>query len=451
GTEDSANDTVDYSGLGAGITLKATGTIDKGVLGTDQLIRVEKIIADAGQDNTIGEAGVSNASIDVDLEAETLVANINVPGGFSGVFEREVVNFVNVIGTNEADTIGGSAADNELQGGEGADFFKGSAGDDIIAGNNLAGDEDDANDTVDYTGLGTGITLQATGTIDKGTLGTDQLIRVETIIADAGQDNTIVSSTFGAASINVDLGAETLEVNINTPTFSTTLNRQVVNFVNVFGTDKRDTIIGSSDDNVLDGGAGSDTIAGDIGNDFLSGGLGFDRINGDGGNDFLSGGLGNDTLIGGTGKDTIFGGDENDALMGQADSDFLDGDFGNDRLDGGFGNDTLIGGFGNDTLVGINTFVVNPGSGEFDTITGGEGADLFILGDSFEAYYLGDGFATITDFDFLEGDKFQVFGTESDYSITELDGGAEILYQGDKIAFVSNTTDVIPFLDFEFV
>jgi hypothetical protein len=64
------------------------------------------------------------------------------------------------------------------------------------------------------------------------------------------------------------------------------------------------------------------------------------------------------------------------------------------------------------------------------------------------AYYLGDDYATITDFNYLEGDKFQVYGSSADYSLgtsnwsgsDALDTG--IYYQGNLIAVVQDTTDV---------
>ncbi len=67
--------------------------------------------------------------------------------------------------------------------------------------------------------------------------------------------------------------------------------------------------------------------------------------------------------------------------------------------------------------------------------------------------YSAGGYATITDFDWAEGDKFQVYGSASDYSLQEdtFNGGIDILYQGDLIAYVSNTTDVVIAEDFIFV
>lgn len=142
-----------------------------------------------------------------------------------------------------------------------------------------------------------------------------------------------------------------------------------------------------------------------------------------------------ENAIGGSGNDSIIG---NDA---------------NNNLQGGEGHDTLHGDTGNDILTGSNPDFYNSGSGEYDNLTGGVGADIFILGDSYEAYYQGDGFATITDFDYSEEDQIQVFGSASNYSLQEdtFNGGIDILYEGDLIGYVSNTTNVIVTEDFIFV
>ena len=151
------NDTADYSNLNQAITLEAVGVVNKGSLGTDQILNIETIVGATGKANTIdGSTGTSGVtSFDVDLSQNRLTVD---------------------------------------------DFISGEGG----------------NDTVDYTGLGEAITLLPTGTIVKdGGLGTDQLFKVETIIGDANLDNKIDASTSGTqASINADLSASTLEVKV---------------------------------------------------------------------------------------------------------------------------------------------------------------------------------------------------------------------------------------------
>ncbi|NBD31556.1 MAG: hypothetical protein GVY17_00920, partial [Cyanobacteria bacterium] len=177
-------------------------------------------------------------------------------------------------------------------------------------------------------------------------------------------------------------------------------------------------------------------------NDYLVGTVGSDSLFGDDGTDALLGDDGDDTLDGWNGSDL---------LKGQAGSDTLLGYNGDDILVGGSGDDDLSGEAGDDLLIGIENDIVSDGSGEYDTLSGGSGADTFVLGDALGPFYQGNGFATITDFDWMEGDKFQVFGSADDYTLTPFGKGMDINYQGDLIGYVENTTDVVIPDDFIFV
>lgn len=92
--------------------------------------------------------------------------------------------------------------------------------------------------------------------------------------------------------------------------------------------------------------------------------------------------------------------------------------------------------------------------GEFDVLEGGSGADVFTLGDTNSPYYLDNGYATITDFNYLEGDEIQVTGSGSNYGIEfqDLSGGLAtdtlIFFSGDLIGVVQDTTNVVPTFDF---
>jgi Ca2+-binding RTX toxin-like protein len=222
---------------------------------------------------------------------------------------------------------------------------------------------------------------------------------------------------------------------------------------------------------------GNDTIYGGQGNDTLSGGNGDDFLLGEIGNDNLYGGAGNDFLSGGDGKDTLFGGAGNDLLFGDIGDDLLYGDEGNDSLYGGFGNDSLAdfsngqdsfwGNEGNDFLfAGTGSDVLNGGEGndtligygqtgsEYDTLTGGVGADKFNLGTSYGGVFYTQydnwwqpayeyGYAVITDFKWWEGDKIELYGNQSQYSLTYANyvGGAAL---DTVISYVSGTnTDMI--------
>ena len=138
-----------------------------------------------------------------------------------------------------------------------------------------------------------------------------------------------------------------------------------------------------------------------------------------------------------------------DRLVGNRSNNILRGEAGRDRLIGLEGSDNLSGGSGDDTLIGTNSSVANSGFLEYDRLYGGDGRDLFILGDRAKAYYQSTGYATIADFDRLEGDKILVSGSLRDYSFANSQGGTDIFYREDRIGYVADVTNISTF-DFEF-
>lgn len=98
----------------------------------------------------------------------------------------------------------------------------------------------------------------------------------------------------------------------------------------IFGLGGDDSISAGGGTNVVCGGGGKDTITSSDGNDLLLSGDGDDTINAGGGNDIVYGDDGNDMLLGGDGRDTLFGGAGNDTLTGGAAADFFDGGRGTD-------------------------------------------------------------------------------------------------------------------------
>ena len=113
-------------------------------------------------------------------------------------------------------------------------------------------------------------------------------------------------------------------------------------------------------------------ILGTLQDDRLNGSSGDDKIGTSRGSDVVAGGSGNDEItLGGGKKDKAFGGDGDDIIRGgRGKRDVLKGELGNDQLFGNIGNDKLIGGEGNDILIG--------GKGR-DVLKGGEGEDTFVL------------------------------------------------------------------------
>jgi hypothetical protein len=114
-----------------------------------------------------------------------------------------------------------------------------------------------------------------------------------------------------------------------------------------------------------------------------SGGLrawgGSDRVLGTEENDIVNGNAGNDTIVGARGDDLLQGGEGNDWIAGGEGEDLLLGNDGDDYLFGGAGNDVIRGGKGVDELIGNagNDILIGEGDGDF--LMGSTGADQFIL------------------------------------------------------------------------
>ncbi|MBD2540188.1 calcium-binding protein [Coleofasciculus sp. FACHB-SPT36] len=218
----------------------------------------------------------------------------------------------------------------------------------------------------------------------------------------------------------------------------------------IIGTAYDDSIYAGAGDDIVKAGAGNDYVDGWTGNDNLYGQDGNDTILGYYGDDYINGGYGNDSLYGEVGNDHMDGWYGDDYLSGGAGNDTMLGYYGNDSLYGGTGSDKLYGEAGKDYLNGYGGTV-----GEYDTLSGGSEGDTFVLGTASSVSYLGTGYATITDFKWNEGDKIQVKGSYTDYTLSKSYdfGGTTALdtaiYKGnDLIAVVQDTTNVYASADF---
>lgn len=120
-------DTLNYTGLGQAITLFADRTEKGGGLGSDRPSgppSTEIIIADPGFVNVIDISGTDLAAL-IDLRAEKFDI-FDVPTVLT------VKNFVNVIGSNQNDTIIGDELNNVINGFGGRDTSFGGAGQDTF-------------------------------------------------------------------------------------------------------------------------------------------------------------------------------------------------------------------------------------------------------------------------------------------------------------------------------
>ncbi|HEY9657099.1 MAG TPA: hypothetical protein V6C65_01450 [Allocoleopsis sp.] len=140
---------------------------------------------------------------------------------------------------------------------------------------------------------------------------------------------------------------------------------------------------------------------------------------------------------------TLNGTNSNDIINGTFENDIIDAKKGNDNVFGGAGDDQLFGGKGNDYLNGSGPTLGGSGigAGEYDELTGGEGADTFsLVADLFQkgtqqianpGYIQDDqlnttgsrGFAVIKDFNLTQGDKIQLDGFAAHYELKPISWG----------------------------
>ncbi|HSX90332.1 MAG TPA: putative Ig domain-containing protein [Pseudomonas sp.] len=184
--------------------------------------------------------------------------------------------------------------------------------------------------------------------------------------------------------------------------------------------DEGGSLKGTSQDDILHGGAGNDQLVGSLGDDVLIGGAGEDILDGGAGNDsfivegndpsakYFMGGSDYDRILGGEGDDVlrmtrfegqyhvelIDGGAGRNRIEGTAGADNLDlrttelrnieaidGLAGNDRIFASQGSDQIIGGPGDDLLYGEggdDSFLVSGQDQGIDKLNGGLGFDQVV-------------------------------------------------------------------------
>jgi len=204
-----------------------------------------------------------------------------------------------IIGIKENDTISGAEGNDSLYGWLGNDILTGGAGDDYLEGSwhadtyvyNLG----DGNDTIqEYSSstsfsrhLGDKLLLGADVSVADVVLSKGEVDAQDLQISIAGEDGSIlINNQFGS----VNYGVEVIE-------FADGTLWTEVDFAAMSASSGDDSLIGTLEDNRLDGMAG---------NDFISG---------EGGDDILVGGGGSDTLVGGLGADTLEGGVDGDVFV----------------------------------------------------------------------------------------------------------------------------------------
>jgi Ca2+-binding RTX toxin-like protein len=228
----------------------------------------------------------------------------------------------------------------------------------------------------------------------------------DTLLDDAGNDATILSSTTQSVQVWGLGGADTIATGDgNDRVYGNTGADSIVAGAG------NDSVYGGQENDTLNGASGNDNVAGDLGNDQINGGSGNDMLYGGAGNDILDPDIGNDTIFAGNGNDTVSVGDSDtgdkliymDKLQDLVSIVSTTGDHivylgdGNDEAEmeanagdvqvfGDGGNDTIVGqNFGADTFDGgadDDTIAITDGSIGDKTLIGGDGSDSIFVGDT---------------------------------------------------------------------
>ncbi len=435
-------DTVRYASSPASVTVNlATGT-STGGQGADTLTRFEAIYGSVFADTLIGDSAkntltgfdgddvLAGGSADDTLDGSAGTDHADYSGASAGMTVNLATRTSS--GPDGADilisiegVIGSDFAD-QLTGSEAQDFFRPRGGNDTIDG---AGGKDwiwYTDSTIPITAdLGAGFLTLPDGSRDTfisieaiaGSLAGD------TIIGSAGDDE--ISGYQGDDKLTGGLGFDTLYYRANSAV--------VVNLATgkASGGDGNDTIaefeaiVGSGFNDTLTGDALANTLNGRTGNDALDGGAGIDTatyVQSGGG---VAANLATGTATGADGSDTLanienlVGSNSDDTLTGDAGVNVLSGGGGNDVFEGKGGQDTLDGGGGTDftSYASAGASVsVNLATG---VVVGPDGSDTLI---SIEGVF-GSPFAdTLTGSDVLNflrgngGDDILDGGADNDYA-----------------------------------
>jgi Ca2+-binding RTX toxin-like protein len=332
-----------------------------------------------------------------------------------------LVSIENVTGGDYADAFDGSAGDNVLDGGGGDDTLTGNAGNDTLIGG-LANDALEGGagiDTADYASAASAVSVSLATTVAQNTLGagTDTLTTIENLTGSAFNDTLLgnggsnrLDGGAGADIMTGGLGNDTYGIDNAgdsvTEAFNAGVDQVESSITYTLGNNLENLVLlgaaningsGNFSDNRIEGNSGNNSLFGGTGNDTLIGNAGNDRLDGSTGDDILQGGLGDDIYIVGSAGDVVTedfnagidrvdaaisyilaGNLENLVLTGVANLNGT-GNFANNTMSGNSGANNLFGGTGNDTLFGNDGNDRLDGSTGDDTMKGGFGDDIYIV------------------------------------------------------------------------
>ena len=430
------NDTIDggggfdevlYTSAGVGVNVNLDlGTATDGLGGTDSLVGIEAIIGSAHDDTLIGSDGIDyerfrgmggNDSInggdglmdEVDYRFATVGVNVNLGTGAvsndgnGGVDTLAGIEWAR--GSNYADTLVGSSADNRLRGRGGDDILRGGGGSDSLEG-------DDGYDRARYddTSVPAGISANlGTGIVVDGWGGTDTLTGIEAVTGTAfadsfdatgfsggwfgtfnefeglGGNDTVTGN--GSTRVSYLSSAAAVDVNLGTGSASDGMGGtdSIVGGVNsVRGSNQGDTLTGSNNAantaEFFEGRGGDDTIDGAGGYDMVrydNEGVAINAVLGAGATGTVIRGAETDTLVnvegvrGSQAADTYDAAAFNGGGAGSGTFNRFQGEGGDDTITGNGNTEISYESAADGVDVDLNLGYADDGQGGTDSITGG--------------------------------------------------------------------------------
>ncbi len=339
-------------GAGDDVIVGGTATdIVEGGSGNDMF----KINSGEYSDNISDSSGIDT----LDVSDHDHVLNLDLGAGTYTLYgaANTISGVENVIGTDQGDSIIGDGSSNTLNGKGGDDSIAGAGGGDDLRGGSGQDDLHGGGGTDNLRGN------SGRDTLNGGNGG-------DTLIGGGGRD--MASYAGSNAGVNVSLAS-------GTASGGHADGDTLISIESLIGSSNNDTLEGNGAANTLEGGTGADELTGRNGNDTLEGG---------GGGDILNGGNGRDVMSGDNGRDTFDFNDIGESVVGA----------GRDRI-----NDFIGGGIDMLDLFGIDA----------DSNTGADDAFDFIGSNAFsntagELHQVAQGNHTIVEGD-VDGDSIADF------------------------------------------
>jgi Ca2+-binding RTX toxin-like protein len=364
---------------GAGVTLSLLGiedviatdgadsvTGDDGANSLDGGVGDDTLNGGAGDDTLNGGDGDDTVSYQGAPSGVTVDLQTDAASGGAGA--DTLVSIEHVIGSEFGDTISGDAFANRLEGRGGDDVLNGRAANDTLDGG--AG-----SDTASYADAAGAVSIDLAAGVASGGAGNDTLIGIENV-----QGSRFVDTLSGDDGDNL-----------------------------IRGMGSADQIAGGLGDDTLDGGAGKDVVsyantAARVSVDLAKG---------------TAEGEGSDTFVH---VESVIGSSFNDLLRGGARANDLSGGAGADRLIGGGGHDQLTGGAGADRFI-FTSVEDSRAHSAYDVITDLEAHDLIDLARiDADASTAGDqAFEVVSRFSHHAGELVMVYHANADATFVEMD------------------------------